>query len=156
MTLAPFADARLLCEPEHQKNIDVNEETEETDEERDILGELAITAKLMITGGELREIERLNRADESTIRACILEAAQKCTTENRPVLTEDVIAAFERRADAEEGDFAYPIQRHGLCNATFHEVCMATFNRAGSSWPEADVTIVDPATFARGEDEAQW
>lgn len=156
VTLAPFADARLLCEPEHQKNIDVNEETEETDEERDILGELAITAKLMITGGELREIERLNRADESTIRACILEAAQKCTTENRPVLTEDVIAAFERRADAEEGDLRTRYRDMASAMRLFTQGFDGEmFNRAGSSWPEADVTIVDLATFAREGYEAQ-
>ncbi len=37
----------------------------EADEQRDVLGELEITARLMITGGEDKEEARMTRADRS-------------------------------------------------------------------------------------------
>ncbi|MGC8170046.1 hypothetical protein, partial [Salmonella enterica] len=50
----------------------------EEDEQRDVLGELEITARLMITGGEDKEEARMTRADRSLIRQCILDAAEHC------------------------------------------------------------------------------
>ncbi|MEM8194361.1 hypothetical protein Q4R76_16480, partial [Morganella morganii] len=44
-------------------------------EERDILGELEIVARLMITGGEAKEEARLARADRGMMREAILTAA---------------------------------------------------------------------------------
>ena len=46
-----------------------------------MLGELEITARLMITGGEDKEEARMTRADRSLIRQCILDAAQHCVAE---------------------------------------------------------------------------
>lgn len=158
ITLAPFSDARLLCEARYASNIDLLDikDDDDDDDERDVLGELTITAKLMITGGETREIERLSRADESTIRACILEAAERCVAANKPVLTEDVIAAFERRADAEEGELRTRYRDMASAMSLFTQGFDGEmFNRPGTSWPEADVTIVDLATFAREGYEAQ-
>jgi len=141
-------------------------QNEKDEEQRDVLGELAIIAKLMITGGEKREIERMKRADESRIKASIIEAAERCVAENRPVLTEDIIAAIERKAD-EEADNA---KARGLGESPRSERLrdMAdamrlftqgfdgqVFNRAGIAWPDADVTIVDLATYARENYEAQ-
>src|SRR5690606_4908015 len=64
-------------------------------EQRDILGELEITARLMITGGEAKEEARLTRADRSLIRECILNAARLATAEQRQVLTHDVRSALQ-------------------------------------------------------------
>lgn len=159
VSLAPFADARLLCEQNTKINLtgdDSEQDADDEDEERDVLGELAITAKLMITGGELREIERLNRADESTIRACILEAAERCVADGRPVLTEDVIAAFERRAQEETGELRTRYRDMASAMTMFTQGFDGeVFNKPGTAWPEADVTIVDLATFAREGYEAQ-
>ncbi|MGA4814813.1 hypothetical protein ACPA9J_03320 [Pseudomonas aeruginosa] len=55
-----------------------------------MLGELEITARLMITGGEDKEEARMTRADRSLIRQCILDAAEHCVAEKRTVLTRDV------------------------------------------------------------------
>lgn len=157
ITLAPFSDARLLCEQDVRAEVSASEQDDDdSDDERDVLGELTITAKLMITGGELREIERLNRADESAIRSCIIEAAETCAAGDRPVLTEDVIAAFERRADTEEGDLRTRYRDMASAMRLFTQGFDGEmFNRPGTSWPEADVTIVDLATFAREGYEAQ-
>ncbi|MEG7377728.1 hypothetical protein, partial [Pseudomonas aeruginosa] len=48
------------------------------DDQRDILGEMEIVARLMITGGEEKEDARLTRADRSAIRQAILAAARTC------------------------------------------------------------------------------
>jgi len=167
ISLAPFADARLLVEkPELLKGFtalsgdDKKDGSKDEDEEqRDVLGELSIIAKLMITGGEPREIERLTRADESRIQACIIEAAERCVAENRPVLTEDIIAALERKADEEAGR-DQPSARSSERSDRLRDMADAMrlftqgfdgqmFNRAGTPWPDADVTIVDLATYAR-------
>ena len=69
----------------------------EADEQRDVLGELEITARLMITGGEDKEEARMTRADRSLIRQCILDAAEHCVAEKRTVLTRDVRNALRTR-----------------------------------------------------------
>ncbi len=73
----------------------------EADEQRDVLGELEITARLMITGGEDKEEARMTRADRSLIRQCILDAAEHCHSkddEKRTVLTRDVRNALRTRS----------------------------------------------------------
>jgi len=176
VSLAPFTDAKLLAaQPELlggfiEEEDDVTDNPQDSDnaeqDGRDVLGELAIIAKLMITGGETREIERMTRADESRIKASIIDAARLCTEQGRPVLTEDIIAALERKAE-QEADNA---KARGLADSPRSERLrdMADamrlftqgfdgqlFNRAGTPWPDADVTIVDLATYAREGYEAQ-
>ncbi|TWQ31583.1 conjugative transfer ATPase, partial [Xanthomonas vasicola] len=93
-----FADARRLIEtPSDVQTLDADALDEdrppdatEADEQRDVLGELEITARLMITGGEDKEEARMTRADRSLIRQCILDAAEHCVADGRTVLTRDV------------------------------------------------------------------
>ncbi|MFG0410054.1 conjugative transfer ATPase [Pseudomonas sp. FYR_11] len=163
VSLAPFADARRLVEtPGQVQTLDADNLEEialgEGDEQRDVLGELEITARLMITGGEDKEEARLTRADRSLIRQCILDAAQRCAGEERPVLTQDVRDALRDRG----GDVGLPEARRNrlqemaeamdlFCQGLDGEL----FNRPGTPWPEADITIVDLATFAREGYNAQ-
>lgn len=160
VSLAPFADARRLVETPHLVHtLDADHlDDPDHDEQRDILGELEITARLMITGGEDKEEARLTRADRSLIRQCILQAAQTCVVANRPVLTEDICNALRERSN----DPALPeLRRHRLqemaeamamfCQGLDGEL----FNRPGTPWPEADITIVDLATLAREGYNAQ-
>ncbi|UZE16061.1 conjugative transfer ATPase [Pseudomonas sp. B21-054] len=164
VSLAPFADARRLIEtPEEIETLDAErlEATvapQEGDEQRDVLGELEITARLMITGGEDKEEARLTRADRSLIRQSILDAAQRCTDEHRSVLTQDVRDALRNRGR----DNGLPESRRTrllemaeamdlFCQGLDGEL----FNRPGTPWPEADITIVDLATFAREGYNAQ-
>ncbi|ELI8126375.1 conjugative transfer ATPase [Yersinia enterocolitica] len=167
VSLAPFADAwRLVDTPGKVQTLDADaldestgkEETNEGDEQRDVLGELEITARLMITGGEDKEEARMTRADRSLIRQCILEAAQRCVSEKRTVLTRDVRDALHERG----GDPTLPETRRTrllemadamdmFCQGIDGEM----FDRPGTPWPEADITIVDLATFAREGYNAQ-
>ncbi len=168
VSLAPFADAHRLVEtPSQVQTLDadaLDEDRDEAaqaadaDEQRDVLGELEITARLMITGGEDKEEARMTRADRSLVRQCILDAAQRCVANQRTVLTRDVRDALRERAR----DTALPEVRRArllemadamdmFCQGVDGEM----FDRPGTPWPEADITIVDLATFAREGYNAQ-
>ncbi|MBX7215319.1 MAG: conjugative transfer ATPase, partial [Thermoflexales bacterium] len=168
VSLAPFADAHRLVEtPSQVQTLDADDldedrdqaaQVSDADEQRDVLGELEITARLMITGGEDKEEARMTRADRSLIRQCILDAARRCVAEKRTVLTRDVRHALRERA----GDATLPETRRTrllemadamdmFCQGVDGEM----FDRPGTPWPEADITIVDLATFAREGYNAQ-
>jgi len=168
VSLAPFADAhRLVDTPSQVQTLDADDLDEDrdaavqvadADEQRDVLGELEITARLMITGGEDKEEARMTRADRSLIRQCILDAAQRCVADQRTVLTRDVRDALRERAR----DATLPETRRSrllemadamdmFCQGVDGEM----FDRPGTPWPEADITIVDLATFAREGYNAQ-
>ncbi len=166
VSLAPFADAwRLVDTPSQVQTLDADALDEESaegdasaDEQRDVLGELEIAARLMITGGEDKEEARMTRADRSLIRQCILEAAHRCMAETRMVLTRDVRNALRERGR----DSTLPETRRTrllemadamdmFCQGVDGEM----FDRPGTPWPEADITVVDLATFAREGYNAQ-
>ena len=167
VSLAPFADAwRLVATPSQVQTLDADALDEapdasaatEGDEQRDVLGELEITARLMITGGEDKEEARMTRADRSLIRQCILDAAQRCVADQRPVLTRDVRDALRERG----GDATLPEMRRtrllemaDAMNLFCQGVDGEMFDRPGTPWPEADITVVDLATFAREGYNAQ-
>ncbi|MGO3130303.1 MAG: conjugative transfer ATPase [Alcaligenes sp.] len=172
ISLAPFADARRLIEtPSDVQTLDADaldgeptaDGIEETgaDEQRDVLGELEITARLMITGGEDKEEARMTRADRSLIRQCILDAARLCHSEGgeqRTVLTRDVRDALRVRGQ----DSTLPeIRRARLLEMAdaMDMFCQGAdgemFDRPGTPWPEADITLVDLATYAREGYNAQ-
>ena len=67
---------------------------------RDLLGEMEIAARIMITGGDVREDNRMTRADRLTIRHAILLAAKNVQAAGRTqVLTEDVVKAMRQLPD---------------------------------------------------------
>ncbi|CAM8819982.1 conjugative transfer ATPase [Burkholderia pseudomallei] len=165
VSLAPFADAyRLVDTPSDVQTLDVDALDEpaagapDGDEQRDVLGELEITARLMITGGEDKEEARMTRADRSLIRQCILDAAHHCARERRAVLTRDVREALrERSRDAllPEVRRARLLEMADAMDMFCQGVDGEMFDRPGTPWPEADITIVDLATFAREGYNAQ-
>ncbi|AZC91341.1 Type IV secretory pathway, VirB4 component [Pseudomonas chlororaphis subsp. piscium] len=166
VSLAPFADATRLVEAPDQVKILDAEDLESSDahldsqedDQRDILGELEIIARLMITGGEEKEDARLTRADRSAIRHCILDAAKTCVADDRTVLTQDIRDSL-RAAGMQEG-MPEPRRNRMLEMAEAMDMfCMGAdgemFNREGTPWPEVDLTIVDLATYAREGYNAQ-
>ena len=163
VSLAPYADAaRLVEQPERVASLSVEVPDDETatahDEQRDILGELEITARLMITGGEAREEARVSRADRSLIRESILDAARTCVADSRQVLTRDIRDALLRVG----ADPTLPDRRRERAQEMGESIdlfCQGfegeLFDREGTPWPESDVTVVDLATYAREGYEAQ-
>lgn len=162
VSLAPFADAHRLIEtPGRVKTLDVDEldEPEADDEdERDVLGELEITARLMITGGEDKEEARMTRADRSLIRQCILDAARVCVAAQRTVLTQDIRDALRHLGRDNTLPEARRTRLLEMADA-MDMFCQGAdgdlFNSDGSPWPEVDITIVDLATYAREGYNAQ-
>lgn len=100
----------------------------------------------------------MTRADRSLIRQCILDAAQRCVAANRTVLTRDVRDALRERGH----DTTLPeIRRARLLEMAdaMDMFCQGSdgemFDRDGTPWPEADITLVDLATYAREGYNAQ-
>ena len=158
VSLAPFRDAYVLVEeapPVADPLVEVVAEDED-DEPRDIMGELEIVAILMITGGEEQEANDIRRADRSMVRRAILHAAAKAYTASRVTLTEDVRDAFHALAgEAKTDQEAEKLRNMGKAIDLYcHGFNGEVFNSAGSAWDEADVTIIDLATFAREGYEA--
>ncbi len=158
VSLAPFADSSLMLEQNAQMkravqmNVDPDEDNDGEEDERDVLGEMEITAVLMITGGEAREEARIRRSDRRMIRDAIIAACEKAHDANRQALTEDVRDAFHALAREPE--------RSEVVSARLDEMGDAiglfcdgfngkVFNRAGVPWPEVDVTLIDLGTFAK-------
>ncbi|EBE3319684.1 conjugative transfer ATPase [Salmonella enterica] len=159
ITLPLFADAWKLAESDVPSTEPDDDDPEDADnEQRDLLGEMEITARLMITGGELKEDARLTRSDRALIREAILHAARLTAREKRQTLTQDIRDALFTLAQ----DAALPESRHNRLwemGEAMNMFCSGfegeQFNREGEVWPEADITLVDLAMFAREGYEAQ-
>lgn len=172
ISLAPFGDSHLLMQAKPDELIisedalpDIDDD-EDKDEERDVLGEMEIAARLMITGGEAAEESRLTRADRGMIREAIMIAARTAFEESRQMLPEDLMFALQNIARdsslGEDGMEKRTAARRYRAEEMSEALRMFTegfegelFNRPGTPWPEADVTIVDLGTLAREGYEAQ-
>lgn len=161
VSLSPYADAHEALggprKPVTLSEDDEGDDEDQIDDQRDILGEMEIVTQLMITGGEAREAQRLTRSDKRVIRDAILSAAAMSVREARTTLTEDVRNAFYAMAKGSdyEVDTRRRIREMGdalglFCDGFAGEL----FNTDGEAWEEADVTIIDLATFAREGYEA--
>ena len=163
VSLPPFADALRLLDRRHMLNpseVDdaalaesLDDDAEDESSSRDILGEMEIAARIMITGGDERENARLTRADRLLIRSAIFRAAKTVQeTRQSQVITQDVVNAFQaiatntalpehRRNRALEMGDAMALFCSGLAGQFF--------NRPGQPWPKADVTILEMGMLAR-------
>ncbi|WP_039147402.1 conjugative transfer ATPase [Gallibacterium anatis] len=168
VTLPLFADCHKLIEDnsitdrlsEGAIEVEENNEQDDGDDQRDILGEMEITAQLMITGGEIKEAEKLSRADKAIIRKAIMMAAEVTYQAKRQTLTSDIRDALYQLSRDEslpetkrERIFDMAESLGMFCQPGSFEAEL--FNREGEAWPDADITLVDLATFAREGYEAQ-
>jgi conjugative transfer ATPase len=161
VSLPPFADAIRVLDKEHRVRlakapdelIDDDDEAEEEGGSRDVLGEMEIAARIMITGGDEREDARISRADRLVIRNAIFLAAKTVKESGRAqVITADVVSALHtigqdkslpehRRNRAIEMGDGMALFCSGLAGHFF--------NRPGTRWPEADVTLLEMGILAR-------
>lgn len=179
--LPPFADALTMLKREEVKEralrteLDVrtfvservdevdsvkaflDEEALDEDEERDYLGEMELSARVMITGGDKREEEKMSRSDRLLIRKGIVNAAVKKRELNESqntkhiVLTEDVVAALKAIGNEPDRREKSAERAHDMAEA-MELFCDGTnghfFNRPGEMWPECDVTILEMGILA--------
>ena len=155
VSLPPFADAYEMLKREEDKKYYEDEhaaldKSDDEYEERDLLGEMEIKARIMVTGGDTKEEALLTRADRLTIRKAIIQAA-KAKLVDKPeeiVLVEDVVNALhklsmdrglteKRRERAQDMADAMALYCQGTAGRFF--------NRPGKEWPHADVTIFEMA-----------
>ena len=148
--IPPFADAAQLV-------------AQAEDAGRDLLGEMELQARLMITGAEPREEARLAREDLGLIRKALLALGARAREHpGRAVLTEDLIRVMRAAAgggrlgdDALSDGQRQRLQRMAdavelFCSGQAGRI----FNRPGRAWPEADVTVIELGALAHRRNEA--
>ncbi len=70
------------------------------EEDRDILNEMTLVVRCMITGGIKKEEEAITRADMGLITQVIVNTVKRCYYADKPqVLTQDIIDGFELAAE---------------------------------------------------------
>lgn len=163
VSLPPFSEALKLLDEYNKQGADtqilddddltasiVDEEIDTEDENRDLLGEMEIAARIMITGGDPREDDRMTRADRLMIRNAILLAAKTVFEAGREqVLTEDVANALRNLPDQLEKRKERAVEMADGMSLFCSGTAGHFFNRPGVRWPDKDVTIVDMGILAR-------
>ncbi len=164
--MAPFADAKHLVgqaiphlSDEDALDIErLNDNDSPEDDTRDILGELEIMARLMITGGEQKEMEDYRRADSSMVRDAIKAAAESChlaQEQVRPSHIKDALLTFSQDTTRPQARR----ERARLMGESMAFFCDGLegqiFDQDAQHWPEADVTIIDLGLYAKTGYEAQ-
>ncbi|MCP4304325.1 MAG: conjugative transfer ATPase, partial [bacterium] len=172
VSLPPFADALKLLDKQGRRpqTADLEAGIEEDDEQstetqeapletpnRDLLGEMEIAARIMITGGDEHEDARMTRADRLLIREAIYLAAERVFKDHRAqVLTQDVVytlKAISRRGGTDDSLAEYRRNRAAEMADGLALFCSGLagqfFNRPGTTWPDTDITILDLGLLAR-------
>lgn len=147
---------------DREEIIDIDElfgEEEDDAEKKDYLGEMEITVSIMISGGSAERAKAISVGDKSIIQKALLDAARKVRSEDRlSMLTEDVRDALKGVSDNPEYNEALR-HRFGEYANSLDYFCRGLagqkFNRAGSLWEDADLTVVDMGEFAKDSKEAE-
>ena len=160
VAICPFTQAQLLLAtkgrltpmPEEEPP-ESEEDAGDDDENRDLLGEMELAARIMITGGEEKEDARMTRADRFRLRAAILAAAARSREEGRSyTLTRDIVAALRDAATAAHLTDAQRQRTNEMADALAlftQGVEGEFFDRPGEAWPDVDVTHIDMGLYAR-------
>ncbi|CAI0938998.1 conjugative transfer ATPase [Serratia ficaria] len=170
VSLPPFSYAHKLVEDalttlalDENDLPDIDADDDDDDDKRDYLGEMEISARMMITGGDAKEEHELKRADRAMIREALLMAARQTYDDGRQMLPADLQKALYIISKDEGSDIRNE-QRRAKAAEMAESLGMFTqtgsfeaelFNREGSLWPEADVTLIDLGHLAREGYEAQ-
>ena len=161
VSLPPFADALRVLDRVRRVNPGENpdewpeDEAEAMDETggRDILGEMEIAARVMITGGDAGEDARMSRADRLLIRNAIFLAAKTVRESGRDqAITQDVVHALHaigRDRDLPEHRCNRAVEMGDGMALFCSGLAGHFFNRPGTRWPQADVTILEMGLLAR-------
>ncbi|MCK4870628.1 MAG: conjugative transfer ATPase, partial [Gammaproteobacteria bacterium] len=124
-------------------------------ENRDYLGEMALAAQLLITGGEKREQEKITRQDRMIIIDAIIRAAKAANqNKGKQMIISDLVIALRVIAEeiANQGSNAQKSGRVREMADSAEFFCKdhlssLIFNRPGDIWPDADVTIFEMGIF---------
>ncbi len=157
VSMPPFADGLQALDQYYGVG---QQQSGAEDEQRDLLSEMEIAARYMITGGVPSEELRFRREDIMTVRHALFRAAWNVKRANRKqVMVEDAVAAMRELAGGApfvESDQTLSTERReraaqmaDAMNVFSTGLGARFFNRPGELWPECDVTIVDLGHLAR-------
>lgn len=111
VSLPPFSYAHKLVEDalttlalDENDLPDIDADDGDDDDKRDYLGEMEISARMMITGGDAKEEHELKRADRAMIRESLLMAARQTYDEGRQMLPADLQKALYTLSKDEGSD----------------------------------------------------
>ena len=155
VSLPPFAGALDLLESRDAEDLgDDDDEDEDLEEKsRDLLGEMELAARIMITGGDEREDARMTRADRTVIRRAILDAARRVRDAGRDqVLTEDVaeaLRALGRDPELDDRRRRRAVDMADAMSLFCTGLAGKFFNRPGVRWPDVDVTHLEMGILQR-------
>ena len=164
ISLNPFSDSHRIIEnaiTDSKMFDDDDDSNTSEDDQRDVMGEMLSAALLMITGGEKKEYEALSRADRSIVATVIRSSADDCYKQKREMLTQDLRDKLREISNQPESEIfdeymKRVAKRMAVSIDSFcHDFDGEMFNTAGGEWPDADVTIIDLATYAKEGYEAQ-
>ncbi len=150
--IPPFRHAQdLLVKDDSEKNAD-------SGNYRDLLGEMEIQARLMITGGQKNEENKLRRDDLDLIRSALVDAARISKQEGRrQTMTSDLVNSLylasssgqvgKHRLSKRQQQRA--AQMAGACNIFCSGLNGRLFDTEGELWPDSDITVVELDLLAR-------
>ncbi len=119
--------------------------------QRDILGEMLIIARLMVTGGEEQEEARMSRSDVGLLKSAVLNAAVKAKTAGKKdLLTEDVIASLDALKVDKPGRAARIDEMVEAMSLFVDGFAGELFNRPGEELPDADYIRIEMGALATG------
>ncbi|MDC5870278.1 conjugative transfer ATPase [Vibrio europaeus] len=183
-TLSPFSNAIKALELEEEgtrerdPNVDVVQEVhdafsdgslyasgddddddDDEIEQKDYLGEMEITARIMVSGGKKDNADKITLGDQQMLRQCILNAAKKVKDEGRDqVIVSDVVAQVELVSKDKEipTSVSERFYEYGQAMRKFTQgLAGKKFNQPGSHWQDVDFTHIDLASFVRDGYEAE-
>lgn len=138
---------------------EIAEDDDDTEFEKDYLGEMEIITRIMVSGGIKEESKKIKLGDQQLIREAILDAARACKNSGRKqVITEDVANEILKISDDEKVPseirtrfFEYAAAMRKFTQGLAGQI----FNREGDLWPECDFTHIDLAEFVKDNSEAE-
>lgn len=133
---------------------DTGDETDdEANVQRDVLGEMLIMARLMVTGAERKEEDRMTRADVGILKAAIMDAASTARKSGKnDVLPSDVIVALRAQAEVKPKAAGRIHEMADAMELFTDGFAGELFNRPGEELPDADYIRIEMGALASGND----
>ncbi len=133
------------------KNNDVDAESSS----RDYMGEMALAAQLMITGGEKKEMDAMTRQDRMLILDALVRGARRAKAQGfNQMLPEDVVGSLrdiamelEKQGKEPEKQVRLRSMADSMAFFTKDTIAHRVFNHRGEPWPDADITLFEQGLF---------
>jgi conjugative transfer ATPase len=143
----------LVGEAELEEADDGSDTSMDEEVTRDILGEMLILARLMVTGGEKLEDARMTRADMGIIKKALLDAAGASRLAgSQDVLVSQVVEHLRNQADVFPENAKRIKEMANAMELFCDGFAGQLFNRPGQELPDVDYIRIEMADLASGND----